>query len=261
MSSKPKSKLFRKLRRSNKDTIPGFSSARLDSIANKPSLIEAIDPSRPSFFDLPAEIRNAIYELLAEETILTIAPRRDKHKPPPPVSGLLLASRQCRREYLPLLYSTAPIVIDIKDFDFSALMRVVSGLYRTELKALRENPNLIIRLWTQNCTREDTNALRRWLVQRGDSLDRLPWRYECAVTEPTTTIARYRLLREQQYYAIRLLRLQVRLEDTLQWELEAIIAAFDKNAKELDGTLEEKDRNRDALARFAARGLAGGGIH
>ena len=35
----------------------------------------------------------------------------------------------------------------------------------------------------------------------------------------------------------------------------------DKNAKELDGTLEEKDRNRDALARFAARGLAGGGIH
>ena len=253
--------MLKKLRRSSKDSRQGSISTRLDSIATLPSLIEATDPSRPSFFDLPAEIRNVIYELLAEDTVITIPVRKDKQKPPPPVSNLLLASRQCRKEYLPLLYSTAPVVIDIKDFDFSSLMRVVSGLYRTELKALRENSNLIIRLRTQNCTREDSNALRRWLLQRGDSLDRLPWRYECAVTEPTTAMGRFRLLREQQYYAVRLMRLQARLEDSLQWELQAIIGAFERNAAELDEGLEERERNRDVLTRIAARGLPGGGIH
>ncbi|KAK5135227.1 hypothetical protein LTR08_005476 [Meristemomyces frigidus] len=251
--------MLRKLRRSSKDSGP---STRLDRVvATQPSLLEATDPNRPSFFDLPAEIRNAIYELLAVDSILTLPIRKGKQKAPLPTSGLLIASRQCRKEYLPLLYSTAPVIVDIKDFDFSTLMRVVSSLYSTELKALKENPNLIIRLQTQNCTREDSNALRRWLVRRADSLDRLPWRYEAAATEPSGAMGRFRLLREQRYYAERLKRLQFRLEDTLQWELQAIIQAFDRKAAELDGTLEERDRNWDVNARTAARGLPGGGIH
>lgn len=233
--------ILKKLRRSTKDTgIVIQPGSRQDSLATQPSYLAATDANRPTFFDLPAEIRNAIYELLATSTTLSLPFQgKERSKLPPQVSGLLVASRQCRKEYLPLLLSTAPVSVEVRDFEFTNVMRVVSGLYSTELKALRENPQLIIRLRTQNCTRENLLALRRWLVRRADSLDRLPWAYEVAVTDPKGVMARHRLvLRELEYYAARLSRLQVRLEDTLQWELQAIVAAFDMKAAALAAPIE-----------------------
>ncbi|KAK4541201.1 hypothetical protein LTR36_008275 [Oleoguttula mirabilis] len=255
---------LKKLRRSSKDAIlesqPG---SRHDGLATQPSLLAATDPNRPSFFDLPAEIRNAIYELHATDVTLSLPVQgKERSRLPPRVSALLLASRQCRKEYLPLLYSTAPVAIEVRDFEFSNVMRVVSSLYSTELKAFRENPNLVIRLRTQNCTRDNLNALRRWLVKRADSLDRLPWRYEVAVADPNGVVARFRLImRELEFYAARLARLQVRLEDTLQWELEAIIGAFDRKAEAIEDSLDGRGDGADFNSVAAVRGLAGGGIH
>ncbi|KAK5128567.1 hypothetical protein LTR85_003238 [Meristemomyces frigidus] len=257
--------ILKKLRRSSKDAISELQpGSRPDSLATQPSILAATDASRPTFFDLPAEIRNAIYELCTTGTTLSLpASKKERNKLPPEVSGLLVASRQCRKEYLPLLYSTAPVIVEVRDFDFTNIMRVVSSLYSRELKALRENPHLCIRLRTRNCTTDNLNALRRWLANRADSLDRLPWRYEVAVPASNGVIARCRLnMREMEYYAARLARLQVRLEDTLQWELESIIAAFDGKAaaiakESLDGHATGVDFNSPS----AARGLAGGGIH
>lgn len=256
--------ILKRLRRVSKDAIPELQpGSRLDTLATVPSILAPTDAARPTFFDLPAEIRNAIYELHAAGTSLSLpSPTKERNRLPRHVSGLLVASRQCRKEYLPLLYSTAPVTVEVRDFDFSNIMRVTSSLYSRELKALRENPNLLIRLRTHNCTRDNLNALRKWLSNRADSLDRLPWRYEIVVADPKGAIARYRLImRELEFYAARLSRLQIRLEDTLQWELESIIAAFDGKAEAIGRSLDGRGSGLDFNSPAAARGLPGGGIH
>ena len=256
--------ILKKLRRSSKDSGANVQAGvREDTFATQPSCPEAKNAGKLTFFDLAPELRNVVYELVATSTTLFLPARKKYDKSPLQVSGLLLVSKQCRKEYLPLLYSTVPVIVEVKDFDFRKLMRVVSSLYSTELKALRENRRLIIRLNTHNCTRENLSNLRQWLVNRADGLDRLPWRYEIAVTDANFAAGRYRLLRElMRFYAERLSRLQVRLEDTLQWELQAIVAAFDGMAARLENALDEHGVDADASAslRSQARGLPGGGV-
>lgn len=148
-------------------------------------------------------------------------------------------------------------MIDIKDFDFQNLIRVIGGLYSRELKALRENKGLVIRLRQANCTRENLQNLRRWITSRGDNLDRLPWSYEVVLAEPNGRIGCFRQSRELAYYGHRLRRLSDQLEDTLQWELQAIVAGFERKGIELDEVLQgvqHQPSNR------SARGLLGGGL-
>ena len=243
--------MLKKIRNLSSSKGPGSrAQSRRDSVVTAPSPIEPIPATRGklTFFDLPAEIRNVIYEELVSDTTLSL-PAYRKQKLPPQPNGLLLASKQCRREYVPLLLSTAPIIVEVRDFDFSNLIRIVGGLYSMELKAMRANPNLIIHLRTQNCARENMATLRRWLVNRADSLDRLPWRYEIRV----------RLLQESEYYAGRLRRKHLNMDDTLQWELDAIIAAFERKAVELDGTTPGYEKTSRGLTRNV-RGLSGGGL-
>lgn len=143
-----------------------------------------------SFFDLPAEIRNVIYEDIASQTRIFIpTPSKKSSKlPPPPMPSLLLVSRQTRREYLPLLLSIAPIQTMVKDFDFTHLTRITSSLYSTELKALRMNPTFIIRLRIERCSRDTIANLRRWLTLRATALDRIAFTYGVAWTKQTQII-------------------------------------------------------------------------
>ncbi|KAI6787650.1 hypothetical protein KC332_g10357 [Hortaea werneckii] len=248
--------MLRKLRRSSKDSIPEVApGSRHDRTATHSSYPSATDANKLTFFDLPPELRNAIYEILATNTILTLTGDKKRSKDRPPIVGLLAASKQCRKEYLPVLFSTTPVVAEIKDFDFSNLMRVVLGLYSQELKALRENPHITIQLHTHNCTRENLNNLRRWLVVRGDSLDRLPWHYDVAAQDPGHSVGRIRLLRELEFYAERLARLQSRLSDTLQWELQPMVMAFDRKAAALDNAIMGVEKGLDVDSRNAARRL------
>ncbi|RMY95118.1 hypothetical protein D0861_00908 [Hortaea werneckii] len=245
---------------SSKDSIPEVvPGSRHDRTATHSSYPSATDANKLTFFDLPPELRNAIYETLANNTVLTLSGDKKRLKDRPPIVGLLAASKQCRKEYLPVLFSTTPIVAEIKDFDFSNLMRVVLGLYSQELKALRENPDITIQLHTHNCTRENLNNLRRWLVVRGDSLDRLPWRYDVAAQDPGHSFGRIRLLRELEFYAERLSRLQARLSDTLQWELQPMVMAFDRKAAALDNAIMGLEKGLDVDSRNAARRLPSGG--
>lgn len=142
-----------------------------------------------SFLSLPAEIRNVIYSHVARHTRVLIrptppTPSKGKFNtakvPPtqPAAPGLLLASKQTRAEFLPILLSTAPTSITITDFDFRNLVRITRSLYATELKALRLNPRLTIRCLATQPSKTSLVNLRRWLEQRCRCLDRLPWRYE-----------------------------------------------------------------------------------
>lgn len=254
--------ILRKLRRSSKDTISDLTpGSRQDSVATfPPSCPAARDAAKLTFFDLPPELRNVIYELLANSAVLSLPHAGKRKKSAPEVIGLLTTSKQCRREYLPILFSTARVFVDITDFDFANLMRVVSSLYSLELKSLRENRQLTIRLHTHNCTRENMNNLRRWLVARGDSLDRLPWHYDVPVVDPGHAFGRIRLLRELEFYAVRLSRLQSRLSDTLQWELQPMVTAFDCKAEALDYAMRTSESHADINWPSAARGLSGGGL-
>ena len=256
--------MLKKLRRAGRDSKRAESpGSRRDSAATLQStltLIRTCDPDRLSFFGLPAELRNYIYDLVASSTVLTLptVPKKQDRVPPETI-GLLLTSRQARHEYSPLLLSTAPVVVDIKDFEFKDVIRVVSSLYSTELKALRQNQNLVLRLKTQNCTKENLASLRRWLVNRSDSLDRLPWRYEIQVAEPASPISRFRLSRELLFYTQRLSRMGLRLEDTLKWELQTVLAAFGEKMESLGSSIE--GANLSVMSHGSnVRGLSGGGL-
>jgi hypothetical protein len=174
--------MLKNIRRNSKQ----FLESRRKSVASIPSRPDP-DPSpttlRPrtlTFFDLPAELRNAIYEHVAKETrILVPLPSKKPPKVLPPTPSLLLVSKQTRQEYLSLLLEHATIAFQVRDLDFHHVIRITGSLYSSELKSLRCNANLTIRLWLDKVDPDlkSMAALRRWLVNRSSALDRLNFEY------------------------------------------------------------------------------------
>ena len=267
--------IFRRLRRNSKDSVevsPPFRPREDSGVTLTPS--EQSTPARLNFFDLPAELRNHIYEWVISDTTLSLpssvfAPSKRPKLPlkrrkslPTPINGLLLASQQCRREYLAVLLSNVSVVVEVKDFDFEGLMRVSSTLRGLEAKALQTNPNLRVHLVTQNCTTRDLLQLKRWLDHRKYDEVNLPWKYEFPLDklQPPTTMGKVRLLRELEYYADTVATLAVDVAEAQQAELRSIIEAFESQAMELEDSLGWLgERNKSAVRNL--RGLAGGGVH
>jgi hypothetical protein len=118
-----------------------------------------------SFLELPPEIRNAIYEILAVDTALTLYPTKPR-KPLTPVA-LLLACRQTRREFRKLLLANAQILINISEYHFNNLVRVLENLRDDDLDALKLNGNIWILLHiSQVPSRDDRKNLRGWVDYR-----------------------------------------------------------------------------------------------
>jgi hypothetical protein len=264
--------MLRKLRRNSKE--PG--DERSPSMAT-PAPDESLDNrNRLSFYDLPAELRNEVYELVIADATLSLPAhlfaaslsqkaklvlRRRKPLAIPNINGLLLASKQCRHEYLSVLLSSIQVIVEIKDFDFDNLIRVNSSLPALEVAALRSNRNLRLHLDTRNCTTKDLGSLRRWLEYRCHEQNQLPWKYEFPIDKrlPPSTMGEVRLLRELEYYADTIATLVADVPDKQQAELSAVIAAFEAQALMLEEKLGwEAHRNR-SLSRDV-RGLAGGGL-
>ena len=178
-----------------------------------------------TFFDLPGEIRNDIYQLAAQDLVLTLAPprKRASAKHAVRIPALFLTSRQARKECFPILLSTTPIEVRIANFDFQNLTRQVSSLYSSELKALRRNNHLTIRFtFPKPHKRQDCILdVWRWAAGRTDSLDRLPWRYICvprlgpdgpsAEMQPDPLLIKH------------LRALFFKVEESVQWELQRIM--------------------------------------
>lgn len=179
--------------------------------------------STVTFFDLPGEIRNQIYELCANNSVLRIVDTNKKSKSaskePIAIPGLLLASTRCRQEYLPILLSTAYIEASIVNFDFKHVMRVIGGLYNTELKALRANTNLVLSLLVpSSSSHQEFTNIRRWASNRADALDRLPWNYQLA---PESRSSDNSGIRTSCYYRMTFMFSAV--EESLRWELSRLI--------------------------------------
>ena len=253
-----------------------------DSDLPDTATMEPPTPRGPNFMDLPAELRNRVYEFLISDMTLSLPSpsngplsslrkgksrlalfRRNSRQASTetPLNGLLLANRQLRQEYLSMLLATASVVVEVKDFDFEQVARVSSALAYADMKALQSNRNLKLQLVTQNCTTKDLASLRRWLDFRKGNDTNLPWNYEFPLHRllPGTTMGRVRLLRELEYYADTIATLVVDLHGQQQYEIKQIIEAFEIKAKELEDDLGWLGQRGKSVSR-GVRGLAGGGI-
>lgn len=120
---------------------------------------------KASFLSWPPEIRNQIYEYLAAHTALTLYSTKPK-KPLTPIA-LLLACRQTRLEFRKLLLANAQILINISEYHFNNLVRVLENLCNTDLEALKLNSNIWILLHIAHVpSRDDRKNLRGWIDYR-----------------------------------------------------------------------------------------------
>ncbi|KAF1821899.1 uncharacterized protein K489DRAFT_227927 [Dissoconium aciculare CBS 342.82] len=180
--------------------------------------------SKISFYDLPGEIRNQIYELSAHNATLRLIENHhksdaNKQKECIAIPGLLLTSHRCREEYLPLLLSTAYIDALIVNFDFKNVIRLTKGLYPPELKALRSNPSLNISLLVpSSSSQQEFSNLRLWATSCAYDLDRLPWNYQLAPESQSSTCSD---IRRSCYYRMTFMFSAV--EERLQWEMSRLI--------------------------------------
>lgn len=278
--------MLKKLRRSIKDAPSDGALAlrqRKDSAAVLPMVeTESTETqyqdappapgTRSRFLDLPAELRNHIYDLVICDATLTLPMNagssrksklslRRRKQTETPLNGLLLTNRQLRQEYLSMLLATAAVVVEVKDFDFEHVARVSSALAYADMKALQSNRNLVLQLVTQNCTTKDLSLLRRWLDFRKDNDTNLPWNYEFPLDRllPGTTMGRVRLLRELEYYADTIATLVVDLDESQQAEMKRVIDAFESKAMWLEDNLGWLGQRSKSVSR-SVRGLAGGGL-
>lgn len=257
--------MFQRLRRNSKQVfLPSSSSSkgrRSASIADDglaPSMEYLhLGRGKLTFFDLPPEIRNVIYEDVASSTSLQVScvlPRRkgkEPRQPPPTTPHLLLVSKQARLEYLPLLLERAAIVFAVRDFDFRNLMRVSNSLYSSELKALRKNPRLTVRLLATKPTKDTLAALRRWAQRRTEDMYTLPlayalqWPSQRPLVPPSGSVQRIntyiqrRGVLQQNLAALAALGREV--PEALAWELQPVAEAFERELVGLGG--RQGDRN------------------
>lgn len=285
--------LIKKLRRGVKEPSPDDTTLafrpRKDSAAvlpmdsasqhlTHPAADDAPPPSGLTFLDLPAELRNRVYEFVICDATLTLPTaaahpsrrsklslrRRGGSKPTDtPLNGLLLTTRQLRHEYLSMLLSTAAVVVEVRDFDFAHVARVSAALAPADRRALQSNRRLALHLVTQNCTAKALAQLRRWLDFRRDhAAAALPWRYEVPLARllPGTTMGRVRLLRELEYYADTIATLVVDLDAGQRAEMQRVIEAFEREAVWLEEDLGWLGQRSKSVSR-SVRGLPGGGLH
>lgn len=187
---------------------------------------QSSDSKQVGFLDLPPELRNQIYELAADAASLLLFP--NSRKPIPP--ALLFANRQICREYRPVVLSRAPLRVNIFDFNFRPLLRVIGSLYPSELKALRANTSLLITLHISRASAKESNIsnLRRWTVKLSEHVDRLAWSYE-AIPSHTNLVSQTQvreMMREcrENMYAVALLSKKV--HENLDAELEPVVQAI-----------------------------------
>lgn len=233
--------MIAKLRRISKSAA---ADSYTELAANTPI---ATATTTTNFFSLPAELRNVVYETVAAKTVLRITDHRSSRlskKRPIPTPSLLVASQQCRAEYLPILLSTARIEISITDFDFSNLMRVTGSLYNTELRALRQNRRLMTILSFSRSPKLGAleSNLRRWATHRSAALDRLPWQYRLE-QDPHSAVGT--VIYAKCMANLRMVYLRV--EEALQWEVQSIMDAVD---------MEGRWRNEKEIRVEAARSVS-----
>ncbi|KAF7188884.1 hypothetical protein HII31_09807 [Pseudocercospora fuligena] len=235
--------MLKKFRRSSKASTTSATppSSRHGSVATTISTKTTTSSrTKTNFFSLPAELRNQIYNLAAKGIVLRLLDRKSQKLPKrrkttiDTVPSLFITSRQCRSEYLPILLSTAKIEVQVIDFDFSNIIRIIGSLYCTELKSLRLNPNLMLALSFTPRSSDKLGImeanLRRWAAHRSQGLDRLPWRYRLGA-KPDSSVF---VVSYHRCMAV-LKMVKCKVEEGLGWELQRIMDVVEIPNREGNG--------------------------
>ena len=122
--------------------------------------------------ELPAELRNRIYEYIALEYDIVLSPRANGRLATS--SPLAKVSHQVREEYLGLLYVTAPTIrVPLTDWNFAHVIKFFNTLSQRELNALPTvgRPSsrcLHINVKMTSACGANPEELQRWLKRRQD---------------------------------------------------------------------------------------------
>lgn len=257
--------MFKTIRRNSKQLL----ESRRRSIASTTQKIKQPSSptlSRTNFFDLPAELRNVIYEHIACETsILVPLPSTGKKSTKVPQGtcpSLILASKQTRRECIPLLLEHGKIQFQVHSFQFENILRIIRSLYSSELKALRRNGRLTIKLHMEKMNRDTLASLRRWLVDRSTHLDRLnfsytiTWPKHSQIIPTSTQVHKVNIYMQRRAVLSQALEAMSHLwhnvEEALQFELQPIINVLEEEQVKVgrDPGLPWRDRDDQALMIF-----------
>ncbi|GIZ48126.1 hypothetical protein CKM354_001119900 [Cercospora kikuchii] len=212
------------------------------------SVAESTSSSRKTFFDLPAELRNTIYELVADCT-LRLDPKPNE---PSMIPGLLIASRRCRNEYTSILLATARIEASITDMNFERLILTLKGLDQASRKALISNKQLLIILRVRKCGSEVYANLRKWceesqrIFQADDSAPH--WNYVMEEKVPANAA-------QLDWYCgrVRVLEQRVPAEmENVRAEARKILKVLEDERTGVSGTASWSMGYGDAFAIYAA---------
>ncbi|QIW97431.1 hypothetical protein AMS68_002949 [Peltaster fructicola] len=150
--------------------------------------------ARTSFYDLPAELRIEIYQLVLEKVTIHILPTRTATNRECP-HALVRTSRQVRNEVLPIIHAQCPIKTTVTDFNFDGMMAWMSRMPPDQEANLCRNQWLSIELVTTVNDRKEqssnsmknSHSLRRWLHMRADRHRPQPgWKYKGPTPDPKT---------------------------------------------------------------------------
>ncbi|KAK3670033.1 hypothetical protein LTR78_010064 [Recurvomyces mirabilis] len=157
----------RPTREKRKKTSKRNSSPRETDDANQMTFVD-----RKSLFpilDLPAELRNAIYEYAALDATAVVRPNvRGKVLSNSPLTRV---SHQVREEYSSMLLLTAPtITAHVKDLDFAHIVALLNRLSDQELRALPSitlpsDRSIRINLHITEACATHSDTLTRWLLR------------------------------------------------------------------------------------------------
>ncbi|KAK3673303.1 hypothetical protein LTR78_006848 [Recurvomyces mirabilis] len=126
--------------------------------------------TKASFLGLPSELRNAVYERLATDMVLSpVVPSKRRRRPPP--LSVLLVCKQIHFEVRDVLLANARIHFQAPNYDFTGLTSSIEAMPCKTLQALISNTSLYVRLVVDNApNRSQLDHISAWLAYRANAV-------------------------------------------------------------------------------------------
>lgn len=215
----------------------------------KDKMSQEPDSNQLGFLDLPAELRNVIYEELTSNALLTGPKHTNRLCVAKKPDCLMQTNNQIRGEYYSTLLANARIELAVQGWNFHAVQAFIEDIQRdpTERKAMQTNTRITIVLRQEDWKEDHLYFVQAWLDFACANL-KLGLDYK--LKRPSTRrymFSRSSFLRKAGYLEILRLRRKFSSDDRRREELSKILRAIDHEATIY--THEQAERFRRSLER------------